>query len=379
MKLVRNSKTRRPPPPVPSRPSAPLPARTRRLPRPALLVALVLGALAALLTGHRFAEPAEAGASSPVPARLLLTRDYDRLCQGAGWREPMDLSIGAPEFPSTPSQPIDWDRAERRIREVIARSANVRIGLVVRDLSSDRRIAIRANEKFASASLVKIPLLITLYRDLADGKISANRGADFMERHRAGGSGQLKAEPAGVKVNLRDLVYLMLQHSDNTATNILADLVGYDHVTRLCASMGWTKTDFVRPVMALELRGRGIENWTTPAEMADMVEKMYKGSLVSRPASAEMIRFMLNPPINDRLPRHLPARIDVVHKTGLIFDNAHDVGILYLPGRQPVLVSAFADRIGTRYMDAKQALASIARVLYEEATPRSARETGRRR
>jgi len=100
--------------------------------------------------------------------------------------------------------------------------------------------------------------------------------------------------------------------------------------------------------------------------------------MISQEASREMIQFMTNPPIDDRLPRYLPPRIDIVHKTGLIYDNAHDVGIIYLPGDQAVLVSAFADNIGTNYMTAKETIASIARIIYEEATPPSLWEPGRR-
>jgi beta-lactamase class A len=131
--------------------------------------------------------------------------------------------------------------------------------------------------------------------------------------------------------------------------------------------------------MALELRARGIENWTTPRETADQIERLYRRTLISRGASDEILRFMLNPPIADRLSRHLPRSIDVVHKTGLIFDNAHDVGILYLPGDQPILVAAFVDGIGTDYSAAKLPIARIARILYEEATPPAEREPGRRR
>jgi beta-lactamase class A len=86
---------------------------------------------------------------------------------------------------------------------------------------------------------------------------------------------------------------------------------------------------------------------------------------------------MLNPPIADRLPRKIPRSVNVVHKTGLIYDNAHDVGILYLPGDNEVLVSAMVDNIGTQYRKAKAAIADIARILYDEAVEGEKRRTAR--
>jgi beta-lactamase class A len=291
----------------------------------------------------------------------------------------MELEHRKPHNPAGPSRAIDWRRAESRIRSILGGAGGVRFGLVIKDLGTGRLIEHNARARFASASLVKIPILITLYKDLSDERIRPSEGPVFREELRIGGSGVLKGERSGVKVNLRDLCHLMLQHSDNTATNILADLVGQDHVTSICRDFGWRHTDMVRPVMALELRRRGIENWTTPKEMAEMLEKMHRGELVSRKASDEMLRLMLNPPIDDRIPRYLPRGIDIIHKTGLIHDNAHDVGIVYLPGNQAVLISAFADSIGNDYRSAKIPIARIARVLYEEATPPAAQEPGRRR
>lgn len=316
---------------------------------------------------------------TPSGPRTILDQNFAALCAGDQWRRPMRLALEAPEFPTTPGRIINWTVAENRIRSLLRESAGARVGLYIHDLSGNKTLEINSRRRFASASLVKLPVVITMYQDLADGRLAPSAGLVFRESLRIGGSGVLKGEAAGVKVNLRDLCYLMLQHSDNTATNILSGTLGMSHVTAVCRDHGWRNTDMVRPVMALELRGRGLENWTTPREMGQMFEQMYQGRLISQEASNEMIRLMLNPPIDDRLPRYLPRDIDIVHKTGLIYDNAHDVGIVYLPNRQPILISAFVDGIGSNYRAAKMPIANIARILYEEATDPSYFQPGRRR
>ena len=319
--------------------------------------------------------------SIPAPAATratLLNQDFAHLCVPPSWRAAMPLAIRGPQNAQVPSRKIRWEIAESRIRKVLAKSRRTRFGLYMKNISTGKTIEVNAGSRFASASLVKIPILISLYREMAAGKIAPTLGPLYLERHRIGGSGVLKGEHSGVKVNLRDLCYLMLQHSDNTATNILTDLVGMRRVTEICREYGWKNTNMVRPVMALELRSKGIENWTTPREMGMMLESIHRGQIVSPAASKEMISLMLNPPIDDRLPRYLPERIDIAHKTGLIYDVAHDVGLIYLPGDQTILVSAFADRLGSNYRSAKIPMAQIARILYEEATAPTAQEKGRR-
>lgn len=343
--------------------------------RAVLMFSLLLGVALPLVARLTVSPPSLPAAIRP----LLIDRSYEHLRHDPGWRPPMPLELREPRFPAKGGRTINWHRAERQIRTVVAEANKGRFGIIVKNLRTGCTIKINPDARFASASIVKIPIVIALYKDIHEGRIDPAAGAFFREDDRSGGSGALKSEPSGVRVNLRDLSHLMLARSDNTATNLLADLVGYDRVTRLCRSLGWPRTDLVRPVMALELRGRGIENWTTPRETADQIERLYRRTLISRGASSEILRFMLNPPIADRLSRHLPRTIDVVHKTGLIFDNAHDVGILYLPGEQSVLVAAFVDGIGADYRAAKLPIARIARILYEEATPPDEHEPGRRR
>lgn len=272
---------------------------------------------------------------------------------------------------------IDWRSVESRIKRVLMTQRRTRIGLVVKDLRGEYQMAYNADARFASASLVKIPVAVGLFHDIEAGKIDRRVPPVFEEKHRIGGSGVLRRHPSGGRYELDELLYLMLAKSDNTATNILSDLVGMDRVTEVCRAQGWKGTNMVRDVMALDLRRHGVENWTTPRDMAAIFEGLYRGSVVSPGASAEILRYMLNPPIADRLPRKIPRSVNVVHKTGLIYDNAHDVGILYLPGGNVVLVSALVDHIGSDYRRAKSVISEIAKIVYEEALEAEQRRKAR--
>lgn len=345
-----------------------------------LSLAMIIGSIiAAEMSGHPKAANALSLSSwTSNRVKTFDTCDFGEICSDPSWRSPLELSLRDPKFPADESRKIRWNVAQSRIRALLAQNRKLHIGLYIKDISSGQTFEVNPQTKFASASLVKVPLAIGLYKDMAEGKINPAFGPLFLNKHISSGSGILKNEAPGKKVNLRDLSYMMLSKSDNTATNIITELIGQDRVTELCRNMGWTHTNMVRPVMSLELRRFGIENWTTAKEMGQMFEGMYLGKLVSPEASREMIRLMLNTHVDDRLQRYLPRGIDIAHKTGLISDNAHDVGIIYLPGNQAVIVAALVDGIGSDYMSAKRPIAQIARILYEEATVPSAYRPGRR-
>lgn len=328
-------------------------------------LAVVIAVLLTAFGGERIVR-----AATPHSPALGVrdTRPGDRTATGETIRPSTLPALRAPRFPEGgDSKPLNWTRTVNRIKARLnAEPGSARVGLIIKDLNRTYQYSYNPDVRFASASMVKIPLVITLLEECDKGRIDPHATPLFEERQRAGGSGVLKGEASGRRVYLRDLIYYSLAKSDNTATNILTDLVGMKTVTRTCIASGWKKTDMVRGVMQLDLRPRGVENWTTARDMARMMEAIYRGKVVDREVSDMLLEFMLNPPIGDRLPRRIPNDIDVVHKTGLIHDNAHDVGILYLPGNQPVLVSAFVDNIGVDYRKAKHLIGDIAKILYEE-------------
>ncbi|HOK41102.1 MAG TPA: class A beta-lactamase-related serine hydrolase [bacterium] len=265
------------------------------------------------------------------------------------------------------SKKIDFNELEKRINNYLSKYKYVRVGYYIKDINRNEKIESNADELFASASVVKVPLALALFKDIENGLISTYRYPLYEERHRARGSGYLKRLKSGQRFSIADLTYLMLARSDNTATNILADIVGIDRVTKFCWKNGWVNTNFVRDVMDLKARDKGIENWTTPREIGEMFEALYKGTLLNRTLSNILLAYMLNPPIADRIPRYLPASVDVVHKTGLIYDNTHDAGIMFLGDNQVIVISVFVDNIGANYKIGKHIIGKIAEMVYEES------------
>src|SRR5690606_656261 len=76
---------------------------------------------------------------------------------------------------------------------------------------------------FPSASLIKVPILVTLLDDVEQGRMRLDERSTMIARDRVGGSGILKHMRSGSAPSLEDLAWLMITLSDNTATNLLLD------------------------------------------------------------------------------------------------------------------------------------------------------------
>jgi beta-lactamase class A len=112
---------------------------------------------------------------------------------------------------------------------------------------------------------------------------------------------------------------------------------------------------------------KGLNNTVTAAGLAELFEKMAKGRLVSRQASKDMIRILMDQHFNDIIPAGLPAGTKVAHKTGWIKGVHHDSGIVFLPnGKKYVLVllskDLADDQAGAR------ALAAVSAIIYQYET-----------
>lgn len=186
------------------------------------------------------------------------------------------------------------------------------------------------NEPLIAASVIKIPIMVEAFRQFEAGILSPDDVHVLREEEKMPSCGALNRMHAGLQLNLRDLVELMIVLSDNTATNILIDLLGKDNVNATLQALGITKSVLRRKLFDREGHLAGIENTVTARDMGILLEKMYKGELVSEAASREMVEILRNQKLNGKMPFYLkPRGIVSAHKTGEDDGITHDVGIVF--------------------------------------------------
>ena len=131
----------------------------------------------------------------------------------------------------------------------------------------------------------------------------------------------------------------MIIFSDNTATNVLIDLLGIEEINRTIRRLGYRDTVLQRKMYDTEKSKQGIQNYITAAETGRLLREMYQGRLVSRTASEAMISILKNQQLCSKIPFYLqalPEEPEIAHKTGEDCGITHDVGIIY--AKQPFIV-----------------------------------------
>lgn len=223
--------------------------------------------------------------------------------------------------------------------------------VVVRDLRRGDAIYLNKDVVFPAASLIKLPILVELYRQAEEGTLTLADTLTLRDRHREEGSGILRYCAAGTAWSLGELARLMIVKSDNTATTLLLERVGMENVNRRLRGLGLTRTRIRRNVLDLAARDRGLENTTTAYEMMRLLELIHRQRAAGPAACQAMLQTLLAQEYNDRIPRLLPAGTPVAHKTGTMHRLEHDVGIVFVPGQEfviCVLVSGLEEAPGER-------------------------------
>jgi len=227
-----------------------------------------------------------------------------------------------------------------RISE-LASSAGGVLGVAARDLSTGREILHNADCNFVAASIIKIPIMVEGFKQAEDGIIRLQAKVKLVDTDKVGGAGILKVMSQGVKIPVIDLIRLMIVISDNTASNILIDLLGMERVNRTMQELGFFGITLRRKFMTLPQTVQAA-NSVTPQDITGLLEKIARGHVVSRRACEEMVRIMKEQQYNDLIPALIRVsedkeeslvgkvpNVEIAHKTGSVSGVRHDAGIVY--------------------------------------------------
>lgn len=252
-------------------------------------------------------------------------------------------SLGPPARLQGQAAPLDTSLLRRDVEERIARHQG-RVHLSVLDARTGAELlSVRGDEPVASASLIKVPLLVELYHQVENGKLRLEDPLIMLEVDRQPGSGVLQLLDAPHRLTVRDASALMIAYSDNTATNLLIDEVGIRSVWERMEALELPRTKlhsktFLRSTsVAMDssrVYGLGV---TTASEFARLLGIIYRGEAVSPAASAAIVELLKRQAYVEGIPRALPSGATVAHKTGALSGARHDCGIVYNEARDYVL------------------------------------------
>jgi beta-lactamase class A len=217
------------------------------------------------------------------------------------------------------------------------------VSLYAKNLDTGDVCTIRGDERVRTASTIKLAIMATIFHTIAEGHAKWDEQLELRKDDKVSGSGVIRELSDGMRLPIRDLVYMMIVVSDNTATNLLLDRFGGDSVNAYMEQLGLKDTRSLRKIVAAGKEPSGIsqagkreENVkfgigvTTPHDMVTILEKLERGELVNAAASREMIAILKRQQYKDGIGRHVD--FPVASKSGALDRLRSDVGIVYAPG-----------------------------------------------
>lgn len=208
------------------------------------------------------------------------------------------------------------------------------MGVSAINLATGATVAVQADTRFPTASAIKTAVMVEVYHQIHEGKLTREQVVPLTDPGKAGGSGVLQPLHAGLNLTVKDLLWLMIVVSDNTATNMLIPLVGTANVDRRLESYGLTNIKLFRPTFRdghpdvfPELEKEFGLGMSTPRDMTRLMALIADGKIVDRGVCDEMIAMLNEQQDNAMIPRLLPSdegRIVVGHKTGTDEEKARD-------------------------------------------------------
>jgi beta-lactamase class A len=316
----------------------------------------------------------------------------------------VSFALATPARPAQAPEPSPLERLRAVVAEAAAASTGD-MGVAIKHVETGQELAVNGDRFFPMASTVKVPILVELFNQVDSGKIRLDEMVSLDPYDLHLGSGQLKDYIVpGVALSMENLARLMMRISDNTATDIVLERVGIDHVNDRLSALGIADISVNRSTQDLIMDQMGFQDWNTegmtheelmaklngyevapgelewaaarfdldnqdtatPVAMNLLLEKILVGQAASPQASTKMVGIMLECETGlDRIRGLLPSTVSVAHKTGTIGGTVNDVGIVFLPeGRGHILLSVLSK--GAEDQDkVAHAIAEIARYAYD--------------
>jgi beta-lactamase class A len=272
------------------------------------------------------------------------------------------------------------DTLKTQIQETV-KDIPTTFGVAVRVLESGEEVLLNNHRAYQLASVFKIPVLVTAMQQVDAGRFKLDDRIPLKESDKTSPSGILCYLRSGLQPTVADLLMLMIIISDNTATDMVLDLVGGPEAVN--ASMralglgeeeinitksvhGLFEDVFGTSAVALKrgdsirmIREHGIHleaevyrpgsrvNVATPRVLNRLNEMIFCGQAASRESCAEALEILLHQTLNARLPGLLPpddAEAEVAHKTGTFIGVRNDSGIFYLGNGKHIAVTVFTQK-----------------------------------
>lgn len=248
------------------------------------------------------------------------------------------------------------------------------IAVAFHDVESGLRFSLQGDRWFHAASTIKVAVLLAVFRAADEGGLRLDDSLHVRNRFISTADGSpfhlsrdSDAMPElykriGRVAKISELAEGMIVASSNLATNLLLDYITVEYARNVLRNAQVDGVELRRGVEDHAAHEKGINNQVTANGLLMLLSAL-RGDFLSVKSKEQAIRILLEQRFDSMIPAGLPAHAVVAHKTGEISTACHDMGIVYLPERDPylaVILTEFdSDRDGKR-----ETVAAISQAIY---------------
>lgn len=229
---------------------------------------------------------------------------------------------------------------ENQLNNLAAMYPSIHPSVYVWDYETGDYVDINANEIFPTASIIKLPVLVQLFRSIEKNQLTIYDEMPLTEYYRTEGSGSLQFKAANSKYSIDTLARMMITESDNSATNMIMAKLG----SMTDVNSGIREWGLKHTYVHTWLPDLGGTNHSTARDMAQILYNIDNPQFLSTSSREKIFDYMGHVHNNRLIAAGLPAGATFLHKTGDIGKMLGDAGIVYAPNGKKYIVVIFANR-----------------------------------
>ncbi|MPM82906.1 hypothetical protein SDC9_129968 [bioreactor metagenome] len=206
---------------------------------------------------------------------------------------------------------------------------NINCAVVVKNLNTGEEAKVNEQMVMPAASIIKLFVMCEVFNNINKGKLFLEDKIIVKEEQKISYQ-LLTLFDEDREFTIRELLKLMICQSENTATNILIDMVGIDNINFFIKSLGFKNCEIQRKMLDMEARMQGKENYISATEVSKFLELLYNGEVINEKCSKFMIDIMKSQLLVAEVHRYIPDNIGLALKTGDVWGYKHAAGIFYI-------------------------------------------------
>lgn len=229
---------------------------------------------------------------------------------------------------------------EAKLNKLMSAYKTIDPSIFVWDYETGKYVDIKASVPYSAASIIKVPILIQLFKSIEANQLTIYDEMTLTPYYKAEGSGDLQRAPLDSKYTIDELARVMIEKSDNSATNMIISAVG-------------SMNDVNSGIRSWGLKNTHINNWlpdiagtnyTTARDLATMLYNLDNPGFLNINSREYIIDYMSHVENNRLIQAGIDKKALFIHKTGDIGKMLGDAGIVFTPDGKKYIVAILANR-----------------------------------